>query len=678
MSELWDGLIGPFIEFGFMRRALAGCLALSLGAAPVGVFLMLRRMSLTGDAMAHAILPGAAIAYLIAGLSLPAMTLGGIISGLLVAAASTLVARSGRQSEDSSLAAFYLMSLSLGVVIVSTYGNQVDLLHVLFGSVLALDDDTLLLIGVIASVSLLGLAVLYRPLVFECVDANLLPRKSPWGSIAHFGFMGLLVINLVAGFHALGTLMSIGLLVLPAASAPSGQQASGSHRGGEPWEPEAWEPEPQALPEPVAQDAPRSGAHALDPTPQQDASVPVVLGPEMVPTPQPDAPAHRPWSPSAPSAVDSMAAPTDPAAAVDPSGSGDLPQRPVEPFDSPTDLAEASIDVLGQAPARPVPVVIGLGGNVGTVVIALRTAVATLRNTPGITVTQVAPLARSAAVLEEGSPSQPDFLNTVVLADTTLSPRDLLQVCHQLEDAAGRLRTEPKGPRTLDADIITYGEMTSDDPELTIPHPLAAQRAFVLAPWAEADPFGEINGQSVAALADVAPDRDGLRWLALDWLESDHLPALPTGQYVAPPTDSAEQAPEEPAPGAGHPLPEAAPQDAGAQEAWQEEPAAPAEPWSTSASLPPVAPHSSRSARSARSARSPRSAHSAELAPGAEPVPADGSGAPGAAGVAEAAPQGRAQERRDGIGSLFPDSRSGSWSEPLGWNDVLGRDGRSS
>lgn len=470
-----------------------------------------------------------------------------------------------------------------------------------------------------------------------------------------------------------------------AASAPSGPQAPGSRRGGEPWEPEAWEPEPQALPEPVAQDAPRSGAHALDPTPQQDASVPAVLGPEMVPTPQPDAPAHRPWSPSAPSAVDSMAAPTDPAAAVEPlADSGDLPQRPVEPFDSPTDLAEASIDVLGQAPARPVPVVIGLGGNVGTVVIALRTAVATLRNTPGITVTQVAPLARSAAVLEEGSPSQPDFLNTVVLADTTLSPRDLLQVCHQLEDAAGRLRTEPKGPRTLDADIITYGEMTSDDPELTIPHPLAAQRAFVLAPWAEADPFGEINGQSVAALADVAPDRDGLRWLALDWLESDHLPALPTGQYVAPPTDSAEQAPEEPAPGAGHPLPEAAPQDAGAQEAWQEEPAAPAEPWSTSASLPPVAPHSSRSARSARSARSPRSAHSAELAPGAEfapgaePVPADGSGAPGAAGVAEAAPQGRAQERRDGIGSLFPDSRSGSWSEPLGWNDVLGRDGRSS
>lgn len=219
MTELWQLLVGPFLEFGFMRRALAGCLALALGAAPVGAILMLRRMSLTGDAMAHAILPGAAVGYLVAGLSLPAMTIGGIVSGLVVAVASTLVARRGRQSEDSSLAAFYLMSLALGVVIVSTQGNNVDLLHVLFGSVLALDDETLLLLGVIATISLFSLAVLYRPLVFECVDPNLLPRQSRWGGIAHFGFMGLLVINLVAGFHALGTLMAIGLMILPAASA---------------------------------------------------------------------------------------------------------------------------------------------------------------------------------------------------------------------------------------------------------------------------------------------------------------------------------------------------------------------------------------------------------------------------------------------------------------------------
>ena len=217
--SLFTILVEPFSEFAFMRRALAGCLALSLGAAPVGVILMLRRMSLTGDAMAHAILPGAAIGYLVAGLSLPAMTIGGIAAGLLVTLVAAFVTRSSGQAEDSSLAAFYLLSLSVGVVIVSTSGSSVDLLHVLFGSVLALDDATLYLLGAIASVSLLVLAVLYRPLVFECVNPGLLPRHGRWSLVAHQGFMMLLVVNLVAGFHALGTLMSVGMMILPAAAA---------------------------------------------------------------------------------------------------------------------------------------------------------------------------------------------------------------------------------------------------------------------------------------------------------------------------------------------------------------------------------------------------------------------------------------------------------------------------
>ncbi len=81
---MYELLLEPFAEFGFMRRALIGCIAVSVGATPVGVFLMLRRMSLTGDAMAHAILPGAAVGYLVAGLSLGAMTIGGLIAGLAV------------------------------------------------------------------------------------------------------------------------------------------------------------------------------------------------------------------------------------------------------------------------------------------------------------------------------------------------------------------------------------------------------------------------------------------------------------------------------------------------------------------------------------------------------------------------------------------------------------------
>ncbi len=212
-------VLGPFIEFGFMRSALFGCVALSLSAAPVGVFLMLRRMSLMGDAMAHAILPGAAIGYLLFGLSLAAMTVGGIIAGLAVAIGSGLVARNTLIREDTSLAAFYLLSLSLGVLIVSVRGNSVDLLHVLFGTVLALDTAALALLWGITGVTVATLLVIRRPLILDCLDPDFLRQVSGLGALAHYGFLALLVINLVAGFHALGTLMAVGIMVLPAAAA---------------------------------------------------------------------------------------------------------------------------------------------------------------------------------------------------------------------------------------------------------------------------------------------------------------------------------------------------------------------------------------------------------------------------------------------------------------------------
>ncbi|NMF91629.1 metal ABC transporter permease [Aromatoleum petrolei] len=214
-----DALFSPFADFEFMRRALAGCLALALGATPVGVFLLLRRMSLMGDAMAHAILPGAALGYLAFGLSLGAMTVGGIIAGIVVALAAGLVARSSILKEDASLAAFYLLSIATGVMIVSLRGRNLDLLHVLFGSVLALDDASLLLISTITTATLVALALLYRPLVLECFDAAFLRGVSAASPIAHYGFLVLVVLNLVAGFHALGTLMAVGIMILPSAAA---------------------------------------------------------------------------------------------------------------------------------------------------------------------------------------------------------------------------------------------------------------------------------------------------------------------------------------------------------------------------------------------------------------------------------------------------------------------------
>jgi zinc/manganese transport system permease protein len=212
-------LISPFVEFGFMRRALAGCLALSLGATPIGVFLMLRRMSLAGDAISHAILPGAAVGYLVAGLSLSAMTWGGLIAGIAVAVLAGGVARNSVVKEDTSLATFYLISLSAGVLIISMRGSNVDLLHVLFGSVLALDDAALFLLAAFASCSIVAIAGGLRLIVLECCDPFYLALVSRYSPLAHYGFMILVVINLIGGFHALGTLMAVGIMILPAAAA---------------------------------------------------------------------------------------------------------------------------------------------------------------------------------------------------------------------------------------------------------------------------------------------------------------------------------------------------------------------------------------------------------------------------------------------------------------------------
>jgi zinc/manganese transport system permease protein len=232
MTELWDLLVGPFAEFAFMRRALVATLALAFSAAPLGVFLTLRRMSLLGDAISHAVLPGVAIGFLLFGLSLPAMAAGGVIAGMLAAGLAGFISRLTTLKEDASLAAIYLVALALGVTLLSRHGTQLDLLHILFGSALGVDASGLLLVVGVASVSLITLAALYRGLVLETFDPVFLAASAgrAWGGrwgrrwfsggwVWQQAFMMLVVINLVAGFQTLGTLMAVGLMMLPAVSA---------------------------------------------------------------------------------------------------------------------------------------------------------------------------------------------------------------------------------------------------------------------------------------------------------------------------------------------------------------------------------------------------------------------------------------------------------------------------
>ena len=217
--SFYDLIILPFADFGFMRRALVGIIALSCSAGPVGVFLTLRRMSLVGDAMAHALLPGAALGYLVGGLSLGFMTAGGLMAGFVVALLAGALTRVSVIREDASLASFYLVSLAGGVVLLSVKGSNLDLLHVLFGSVLGLDDPTLYLLVSAASLSLMTLAIIFRPLVLECVDPEFLRTVNGHGGHVHLVFLALLTLNLVTGFQALGTLLAVGLMMLPAIAA---------------------------------------------------------------------------------------------------------------------------------------------------------------------------------------------------------------------------------------------------------------------------------------------------------------------------------------------------------------------------------------------------------------------------------------------------------------------------
>jgi zinc/manganese transport system permease protein len=217
-GQILGFLTDPFASFGFMRIALVACFALALANAPIGTLLLMRRESLDGNVLSHAVMPGAALGFLYAGYSLAALTIGGLLTGIAVAALAALSAGSRWQRQDSSLIAFYLVSLSFGVLIVAARSSQADLMHVLFGTVLAVDVKALLLIASISSATMLVVAALYRPLAVESFDPAFLRAVGGGGAFRAI-FITLVVLNLVASFQAFGTLLAIGPMLLPAAAA---------------------------------------------------------------------------------------------------------------------------------------------------------------------------------------------------------------------------------------------------------------------------------------------------------------------------------------------------------------------------------------------------------------------------------------------------------------------------
>ena len=212
-------LLSEMFDYAFMRRAFVVTSILSASVAPVGAFLVLRRLSLAGEAMAHAITPGVVIGFVTAGLSVMSLLFGGLIAGLGVAVLTAYLARNTILRSDASLASLYLIALAIGIFILSAAGSAVPLKSFLFGSILGVDDPSMILVGGVATVTLVTFALILRPLIMSTCDPVFFESqvKRPW--IVDQGFMFLLVLNLLAAFKTLGTLMAVGLMILPATAA---------------------------------------------------------------------------------------------------------------------------------------------------------------------------------------------------------------------------------------------------------------------------------------------------------------------------------------------------------------------------------------------------------------------------------------------------------------------------
>jgi zinc/manganese transport system permease protein len=215
--SLYAMLIGPFENFSFMRIALVACLALALANGPLGVFLLLRRMALDGDVLSHAVMPGAALGFVYSLHSLTALSLGGLASGTVVAGLTGLLGRDRAAGHDAGLVAFYLVTLALGVTLVAFFGSNVDTVRVLFGTVLAINVTALLQIATVSSLTMLLLAIFYRPMAVDSFDPVFLRLVGGHGM--RWLFIVLVLFNLVVSFQAFGTLMAIGPMLLPAAAA---------------------------------------------------------------------------------------------------------------------------------------------------------------------------------------------------------------------------------------------------------------------------------------------------------------------------------------------------------------------------------------------------------------------------------------------------------------------------
>jgi zinc/manganese transport system permease protein len=213
-----DFLLEPF-RHDFMRRALAAAALLGLGGGLLGPFLVLRRMALMGDALSHSLLPGIALAWLLFGPTPAALFAGALLVGLLTALGGAAVSRLTVVKEDAAFGALFLLFFAAGIALAVRLPTRVHLSHFLLGNLLGVSSADLALVASVVASTALALLLLLRPLLLESFDPVFHRATGGPGRLVHAAFLGLVVLNLVAGLQTMGVVLVLGLFLLPAVAA---------------------------------------------------------------------------------------------------------------------------------------------------------------------------------------------------------------------------------------------------------------------------------------------------------------------------------------------------------------------------------------------------------------------------------------------------------------------------
>lgn len=210
-------LLEPF-DYEFMRRALAACVIIGFTNGFIGSFVVLRRLALMADALSHSLLPGLAIAAIVIGINPVGLLLGGLLAAIFVALGGHIIARSSRIKDETAIAALYIIAFGTGIALIKYARVRISLDHFLFGNILGVADSDLWLSYAVAICVLIPLAILQRPLLVALFEPSVAQTQGIRVGLLLGVLIVLIVLTMVASLQAVGVLLTLGLLILPAAT----------------------------------------------------------------------------------------------------------------------------------------------------------------------------------------------------------------------------------------------------------------------------------------------------------------------------------------------------------------------------------------------------------------------------------------------------------------------------